>query len=168
MIRVHATCVALPDPADPASWAGVLIRGPSGAGKSDLALRLIDSGARLVADDQTELRQENGRICAQCPPALSGLIEMRGAGLVRLSPIRQAFLALIVDPVVDIDAAARLPEPRTEEAYGAPVPVIATQYAAASAPARVRLALAATRLGLFAPATTRLDAGRAEESESGG
>jgi len=31
----------------------VLLRGPSGAGKSDLALRLIEGGARLIADDQT-------------------------------------------------------------------------------------------------------------------
>ena len=33
----------------------MLILGDSGAGKSDLALRLIDDGARLVADDRTEL-----------------------------------------------------------------------------------------------------------------
>ena len=30
---------------------GVLILGPTGAGKSDLTLRLIDSGATLVAYD---------------------------------------------------------------------------------------------------------------------
>ncbi|MBT7294587.1 MAG: serine/threonine protein kinase, partial [Rhodospirillaceae bacterium] len=41
----HATCIAL-------AGKGVLLRGFSGAGKSDLALRLIDGGAKLVADDQ--------------------------------------------------------------------------------------------------------------------
>ena len=41
---LHATCVTLGD-------RGMLITGPSGIGKSDLALRLIDGGAKLVADD---------------------------------------------------------------------------------------------------------------------
>ena len=45
MLLVHGTCVDL-------DGRGILLRGPSGSGKSDLALRLIDSGARLVADDQ--------------------------------------------------------------------------------------------------------------------
>jgi len=44
-ILVHATAIAI-------DGRAVLLRGPSGAGKSDLALRLIDAGARLVADDQ--------------------------------------------------------------------------------------------------------------------
>ena len=43
MIRAHGTCVEI-------DGSGVLLRGPSGSGKSDLALRLIDGGARLVAD----------------------------------------------------------------------------------------------------------------------
>ena len=57
---VHATCVAL-------DGAGVLLRGPSGSGKSDLALRLIDGGARLVADDQVALSAEAGRLVARAP-----------------------------------------------------------------------------------------------------
>ena len=51
---VHGTCVEL-------FGLGVLLRGPSGCGKSDLALRLIDDGARLVADDQVVLTEEAGR-----------------------------------------------------------------------------------------------------------
>ncbi|MEX1147529.1 MAG: hypothetical protein WEB93_04010, partial [Sphingomonadales bacterium] len=43
--RLHANCVDF-------AGVGVLLRGPSGAGKSDLTLRLLDLGARLVADDQ--------------------------------------------------------------------------------------------------------------------
>ena len=38
---LHATTVAI-------GGRAVLIEGPSGSGKSDLALRLIDRGARLV------------------------------------------------------------------------------------------------------------------------
>src|SRR3546814_10156556 len=51
MQTVHATTVAL-------DGTGVLLRGPAGSGKSDLALRLIDQGARLVADDRTALALE--------------------------------------------------------------------------------------------------------------
>ena len=47
-VNIHASCVAI-------GGKGVLLLGDSGAGKSDLALRLIDEGARLVADDRAEL-----------------------------------------------------------------------------------------------------------------
>ena len=53
---LHATCVALDGRDGPLS---VLLRGPPGAGKSDLALRLIDRGARLIADDQCEVTIED-------------------------------------------------------------------------------------------------------------
>ncbi len=54
VLLVHATAIAIEGEA-------VLLRGPSGAGKSDLGLRLIDDGARLVADDQTLLRRSGER-----------------------------------------------------------------------------------------------------------
>ena len=41
---VHGSAVAV-------DGGGVLLRGASGSGKSDLALRLIDAGAMLIADD---------------------------------------------------------------------------------------------------------------------
>ena len=47
-VRLHATCVQL-------GGVGVVLLGASGVGKSDLALRLIDAGALLVADDQLEV-----------------------------------------------------------------------------------------------------------------
>ena len=65
---VHATAVAIDGEA-------VLLRGPSGAGKSDLALRLIDGGGALVADDQTLLRRVGERVLVRAPPAIAGLIE---------------------------------------------------------------------------------------------
>ncbi|MBC7135922.1 MAG: serine kinase, partial [Oceanibaculum nanhaiense] len=48
---LHATTIAL-------DGRAVLLCGPPGSGKSDLALRAIDAGAVLVADDQTALSAE--------------------------------------------------------------------------------------------------------------
>ena len=55
-LLVHATCIAIDSGAGP---LGILLRGSSGAGKSDLALRMIDQGARLVADDQCVLSRQD-------------------------------------------------------------------------------------------------------------
>ena len=76
---VHATCVAL---RAGRSWRGVLLRGPSGAGKSDLALRLVEGGGRLVADDQTALVPQGSGLVASPPGTLAGLLEVRGVGIV--------------------------------------------------------------------------------------
>src|SRR5690606_32729552 len=73
MATIHATCVALGD-------TGILLRGRSGSGKSDLALRLIDGGALLVADDRVALSLEGGRVIARPPAALAGYLEVRGVG----------------------------------------------------------------------------------------
>src|SRR5262249_13386596 len=68
MVLVHGTTVAL-------QGEGVLLRGPSGSGKSDLALRLIDGGARLVADDQTEIERTPNGLMACSPATIAGKIE---------------------------------------------------------------------------------------------
>lgn len=58
-----------------------MLVGASGAGKSDLALRLIDRGARLVADDRCELAIQGGRLLCRPPTILAGKIEVRGLGI---------------------------------------------------------------------------------------
>ena len=95
---VHATCV---------EWLGrgVLIRGKPGAGKSDLALRLVDAGAVLVADDQVVLK--NG--VASAPARLQGLLEVRGFGIVKLPFVEKTAIALTVDLCAP-DEIERLPE----------------------------------------------------------
>jgi HPr Serine kinase C-terminal domain len=74
-LMVHGTVVAI-------DGGGVLLRGPSGRGKSDLALRLIDAGARLVADDQVLLQRSGMQVLARAPAVLAGLLEIRGVGIV--------------------------------------------------------------------------------------
>lgn len=87
---LHASCIAV-------EGRGLLILGPSGAGKSTLALRLIALGARLVADDRTEVTAATGRLTASCPAAIKGLIEARGIGLLRAPTLDQAEIALVAD-----------------------------------------------------------------------
>ena len=62
---------------------GVLILGDSGSGKSSLALSLIQNGARLVSDDRTVVFNEDGCLWATAPISISGMMEVRGIGLVR-------------------------------------------------------------------------------------
>lgn len=138
MQLVHATSVEIDGHA-------VLIRGPSGGGKSDLALRLIDGGALLIADDQTELTAEAGRLFAGAPAAIAGLLEVRGLGIVRLPHRDRVPLALVVDLVAAKDVE-RLPEPSHAAFLGIAVPRVPLAGLEASAPAKVRLAmLSATR-----------------------
>lgn len=138
MQLVHATTVEIDGHA-------VLIRGPSGGGKSDLAVRLVDAGATLVADDQTELAAEAGRLFASVPAAIAGLLEVRGVGIVRVPHRDRVPLTLVVELVAarDVD---RLPEPMAAAFLGISVPMIRLHAFEASAAAKVRLAMiSATR-----------------------
>jgi len=134
-VLVHASAIAI-------DGRAVLLRGPSGAGKSDLALRLIDGGARLVADDQVELRRAGERVLVTAPAAIAGLIEVRGVGIIRLQPVTEATLALLVDlvPLPEVD---RFPATRCEDVLGLAVPSIALSPFEASAAAKLRFALRA-------------------------
>ena len=139
MIRVHGTAIAL-------GSEGILLRGPSGAGKSDFALRLIDQGARLVADDQTELRREGDDITMSAPATISGQMEVRGLGIVTLPRVVSVPLRLVVDliPSADIE---RMPMPRDCNYLGCTIPAVALAPFEASAPAKLRLALRAVAPG---------------------
>lgn len=132
---VHASAVAI-------DGRAILLRGPSGAGKSDLAFRLIDGGARLVADDQAELRRAAEHVLISAPTAIAGLIEVRGIGILRVDALEEAPLAICVDLVSPLEVE-RLPKSRFEEVLGLKVPSIALWAFEASAAAKVRFALRA-------------------------
>jgi RNase adaptor protein for sRNA GlmZ degradation len=137
---IHATAIALAGQVT-GDWA-VLLRGPSGAGKSDLALRLIDQGASLVSDDQTQLEPRGGRLFAAAPQTIAGKLEVRGLGIVDL-PYRDAVpVALIADlrPQSEID---RLPEEDYERLAGVALRRIDLDPWQISAPEKLRLALRA-------------------------
>jgi len=133
-LNLHASCVAL-------GRKAILILGPSGAGKSDLALRLIDEGAKLVADDRTDLLFTRGHWIASPPKTIAGLIEVRGLGIITLPFLNKAPVALAVRLAGRVP---RLPEPDfffPDGKRGAKVPQIALNPFEASATAKVRLAL---------------------------
>lgn len=129
---VHASCVEI-------AGAGVLLRGPPGSGKSDLALRLIDGGARLVADDQVVVTKREGALLASPPPALAGLLEVRGLEVVALPHLASSRLRLAVD-LVRREEVERLPPPQRLALAGVALPLAKLCPHDASAPARLRLA----------------------------
>lgn len=131
-ILLHATAIVI-------EGSAILLRGPPGAGKSDLALRLIDGGARLVTDDQAELRRVGKQILVRAPASIAGLLEVRGVGILRVDAVEEAPLGMLVDLVPSTEVE-RLPESRFEEVLGLAVPLIALAAFEASAPAKLRLA----------------------------
>lgn len=94
---IHGTAVAL-------DGRAVLFCGPPGAGKSDLALRCLGLGTgglipgrfEFVADDQVQAAARDGRVIVSAPPAIRGLMEVRGIGIAAVATVEQAELALIV------------------------------------------------------------------------
>jgi HPr kinase/phosphorylase len=140
-VFLHATCVAL---RTGGRWRAVVLRGPSGSGKSDLALRLIEAGGRLIADDQTHVARAGRALVATPPPALAGMIEARGVGILRLPRgqlLARAPVALLVD-LVAADRIERLPEPASEAMLRVSLPRLDLAPFDASAVAKLRLALA--------------------------
>ena len=139
MNTVHATCVAF-------GGRGVLLRGPPGSGKSDLAIRAIEAGARLVADDRVTLVRRSVTIVASAPLSIRGMIELRGLGILRIDAEEETPVALVADLVAS-EGIERLPEPSRCEILGIELPLIRLAPFEASATAKLRLALA----GVLAP-----------------
>ena len=135
MEQIHATTIYI-------DGSGVLLSGPSGSGKSDLALRLIDGGARLVADDRTDLALADGRLVASAPWEIAGRMEVRGLGVLEKDAVPQTVLTLVVE-LVDPENVERVPKDVTTTLLGVDVPVVRLYAFEASAAAKVRAVLMA-------------------------
>ncbi len=138
---LHAGLIAL---RSSGPWRGVLLLGGSGSGKSDLMLRAVGAGFRLVADDRTVVWASGERVFGRAPETLSGLIELRGVGVVQEPSLWLAEIAMVVrcDPLETIE---RTPEEVTETIAGVEVPLLRLHAPDASAPAKLGRAL--NRLG---------------------
>ena len=112
---LHATTVSFDEKA-------IVLLGASGSGKSSLALQLMAIGASLVADDQTVLTRQAAQIIASCPPALQGLVEARGVGLLNVPHRHRAIVTLVVD--LDQTETARLPDHRQITILGLPLSLV--------------------------------------------
>lgn len=167
-LQLHASCIAINSKA-------VLILGESGSGKSDLALRLIDSGAKLVGDDQivltspsllegegrgggqkstkttlssplpTPLPQGKREIIASPAAKLEGLLEVRGVGIMKLPYEMKVPVALTLK-LVNANEVERLPEPQFFDCLGLQLPLLSLYAFDHSTPAKIRLFLSTSRL----------------------
>jgi serine kinase of HPr protein (carbohydrate metabolism regulator) len=120
-------------------WRGALIQGPSGAGKSDLALRALDQGFRLVADDRVLVWTAAGRLYGRAPDTIRGLIEVRGVDVLAVEPVPFCEIAL----VVRLGTPERIPDPATEAILGVAIPLLAADPFELSAPAKLSRAMTA-------------------------
>ena len=128
---IHASTVSI-------GGLAVLIEGPSGAGKSDLALRLMDRGALLVSDDYTVLTAIGDHLSASPPATIAGRLEVRGIGIIPVTHIEQAPVALLVRLSTEVE---RMPEVESRRFEGVSIPAIALDPREASAPIKVELAV---------------------------
>jgi serine kinase of HPr protein (carbohydrate metabolism regulator) len=114
VVHLHASCVAI-------GSSGVLLMGESGTGKSDMALRLIDRGAILVADDRVEITRKGKSVVVNAPKSIEGLLEIHGVGIFKMksrknTPLR--FVALLASH----EWIERLPYPEPYSCLGMEIP----------------------------------------------
>jgi len=122
-IVLQATAVAI-------EGRALLIEGDPGLGKSSLALALIERGAQLIGDDGVTLfrsaSKRTSALMASAPPNISGLIEVRGVGLVKVNtapPTPVALILRLIGP--EEPEPERLPRTiPTREFLGSGVPVL--------------------------------------------
>lgn len=129
-LNLHATAIVVRN-------SGVLILGRSGAGKSSFALSVIElmraqgRFAALVADDRVWVARAGGRLIAEVPQPIAGLVEIRGLGPVAIASVAIAPVAIAHEPrtvldrvvrLVPAEAAPRLAEGGNETVLGIDLP----------------------------------------------
>lgn len=122
-------------------WRGALIEGPSGTGKSDLAVRMIGTGFRLVADDRVLVWTSGGRLFGKAPTAISGLLEARGVGVIPATPLEFCEISLVVKCQSKASAVERMPDSAPVKILNVSVPQIELWPFEAAGPAKLRRAL---------------------------
>lgn len=126
--------------------AGVLLRGASGSGKSGVTFDLIAFAlqrgvfARLIGDDRVELVNRHGRLIARPHPAIAGLIEERGLGIVEAPFEPAGVIRCVVDLIGEGEPACqRLPpqEALQTQLCGVTLPRLRTKAFEIAAPRKI-------------------------------
>ncbi len=131
--QVHGSCVSI-------NGCGVLMIGASGSGKSDICLRLIDTGAELVADDRVILEKSTeGILTARAPERLQGMLEVRGLGVMHMVCVPLCPVGFAVE---NSASPERLPEDVTASYLGVELPLLRLNLLHASSCAKIRLWIA--------------------------
>ena len=133
MFIIHSTAISL-------NGDGILIKGPSGSGKTDLALRLIESGGKLISDDQVIIKRKAKRLFLSSPKELNGLMQLSGIGIVKADYVQNIPLELVVklQPYKNLDP---FPINKEEIIKDLSIPVLSLYSFAVSATAKIKVAL---------------------------
>ena len=133
MFIIHSTAISL-------NGDGILIKGPSGSGKTDLALRLIESGGKLISDDQVIIKRKAKRLFLSSPKELNGLMQLSGIGIVKADYVQNIPLELVVklQPYKNLDP---FPINKEEIIKDLSIPVLSLYSFAVSATAKIKIAL---------------------------
>lgn len=122
--NVHGTAIVIGD-------TGLLFVGPSGSGKSELAFSFLTEAERcglqaaLVADDQVFVSSQNGAVFAERPETITGLMELRGSGIVSVNSVPSAVLHYAITPVPHPQSPRLPPEEEwLELPFGTRLPLI--------------------------------------------
>jgi serine kinase of HPr protein (carbohydrate metabolism regulator) len=128
----QGTCVAI-------EGRALLIEGAPGSGKSSLALALIDRGAVLIGDDGVTLEKRGDRLFASPPPRITGLLEVRGLGLIPFATASEipVALVLLLNPEAEryVEHAGRI------VLHGTKLPMVSLWPGTPSLPIKAELAL---------------------------
>lgn len=129
---IQAACVAV-------NGRAVLIETRSDEARTDLALRMIDRNAVLVADDCAVCVRQDGVLLASAPAASRGRMRVQGLGVVELSYAERVPVDLLV---VILDSPPLFPEDqRKRRIAGIDVPVLALSALDLAAPIKAELAV---------------------------
>jgi serine kinase of HPr protein (carbohydrate metabolism regulator) len=130
---IHSTAISL-------NGDGILIKGPSGSGKTDLALRLIESGGKLISDDQVIIKRKAKRLFLSSPKELNGLMQLSGIGIVKADYVQNIPLELVVklQPYKNLDP---FPINKEEIIKDLSIPALSLYSFAVSATAKIKVAL---------------------------
>ena len=125
--QIHATAIEI-------NGIAVLLQGAPGSGKSDLALRLIEEGAMLIADDRVDIIKIDGQVCASSPSSINGFMEVRGVGVLKMGSATNIPVGLLVQ-LVSGSAIERLPDPEYDQLLNHKIKVIKIEPFSVSASA---------------------------------